>query len=140
MVRLACGSASTIRTRLPRLTSAWAKFTTDVVFPTPPFWLARAMTRDMVAAPSTTATVRPVFDVKHRLRQALPTHSYATYEFPSATSARIGRGVTEAPMLAQDRCRRGDPPQAARAAGAGRGRRADPGPQGRRPRSLTQRP
>src|SRR4051812_7820282 len=88
MVRLACGSASTIRTRLPRLTSAWAKFATDVVFPTPPFWLARAMTRDMVSAPSTTATVWPMFDVKHRLRQALPAHAHATYESRLVKSAR----------------------------------------------------
>src|SRR5664280_790332 len=40
-----CGSRSTSRTAEPLKASPAAKLTTEVVFPTPPFWLATAMTR-----------------------------------------------------------------------------------------------
>lgn len=43
-VQLACESRSMRRTRCPRSASAWARFMAVVVFPTPPFWLAMAMT------------------------------------------------------------------------------------------------
>src|SRR5450759_1710382 len=39
------GSRSTSRTAEPLKASPAAKLTTEVVFPTPPFWLATAMTR-----------------------------------------------------------------------------------------------
>ena len=44
---LAWGSASTTRTRKPASVKPPARLTQVVVFPTPPFWLAMAMTRDM---------------------------------------------------------------------------------------------
>ena len=44
IVRLPCGSRSTASTRLPCSRSATARFSVDVVFATPPFWFAKAMT------------------------------------------------------------------------------------------------
>src|SRR3989442_6236516 len=44
MVRLPCGSRSIRRTRKPRSPSATPRFSVVVVFATPPFWLANAMT------------------------------------------------------------------------------------------------
>src|SRR5262245_5537424 len=41
---LPCGSMSTSRTRKPSSASAAATFTAVVVLPTPPFWLATAIT------------------------------------------------------------------------------------------------
>jgi hypothetical protein len=45
IVRLPCGSRSTTSTRLPFSLRATARLRVVVVFATPPFWLARAMTR-----------------------------------------------------------------------------------------------
>src|SRR3954464_10899517 len=42
---LPCGSRSMIRTRSPMAASAVPRLMAVVVFPTPPFWLARASTR-----------------------------------------------------------------------------------------------
>ena len=44
IVRLPCGSMSTHRTRWPSSTKAAARLSVVVVFATPPFWLAKAMT------------------------------------------------------------------------------------------------
>src|SRR5215213_5262427 len=44
IVRLPCGSMSTHRTRWPSSTKEAARFSVVVVFATPPFWLAKAMT------------------------------------------------------------------------------------------------
>src|SRR5260370_28093694 len=44
MVRWPWGSRSMRRTRLPSSASAHPRFTAVVVLPTPPFWLATAMT------------------------------------------------------------------------------------------------
>src|SRR5687767_10271442 len=44
IVRLPCGSMSTQSTRWPSSTKAAARFSVVVVFATPPFWLAKAMT------------------------------------------------------------------------------------------------
>src|SRR4029079_5372776 len=44
IVRLAWGSRSTHRTRLPRSTNAAARFSVVVVLATPPLWLVKAMT------------------------------------------------------------------------------------------------
>src|SRR3989304_4278226 len=43
-VELACGSQSTRRVLSPECAREAAKFTAVVVFPTPPFWLATAIT------------------------------------------------------------------------------------------------
>ena len=43
-VRLPCGSASTSKTFNPELANATPRLTAVVVFPTPPFWLAMAIT------------------------------------------------------------------------------------------------
>ena len=45
VVALPCGSRSTTRTRCSFSASAAPRFTVVVVLPTPPFWLATAMTR-----------------------------------------------------------------------------------------------
>ena len=50
VVALPCGSISISRTFLPRLATAAAMFTQDVVFPTPPFWLEKAMIFAMVSS------------------------------------------------------------------------------------------
>src|SRR3954447_19809295 len=50
-VRLACGSMSTHRTRYPSSASAPARLIAVVVFPTPPFWLAIAITFVTGASP-----------------------------------------------------------------------------------------
>ena len=42
-VALACGSASSSSTFLPRMASEAARLIAVVVFPTPPFWFASAM-------------------------------------------------------------------------------------------------
>src|SRR4051795_9705544 len=44
IVRLPCGSRSTHSTRWPSSAKAAARFSVVVVFATPPFWLAKAMT------------------------------------------------------------------------------------------------
>src|SRR5881275_2274975 len=44
-----CGSKSTSRTRRPYSVSAAPRLMVEVVFPTPPFWLHRAITRAGVA-------------------------------------------------------------------------------------------
>src|SRR5947209_1056799 len=56
IVRLPCGSMSTQSTRWPSSANAAARFSVVVVFATPPFWLANAMT---LALPS---TVAPMLD------------------------------------------------------------------------------
>src|SRR5580698_10248807 len=48
-VELACGSQSTSNTRHSAAASEAAKLIDVVVFPTPPFWFAMAMTRDILA-------------------------------------------------------------------------------------------
>src|SRR5579875_2861089 len=45
IVRLPCGSMSQHRTRCPSSTKATARFSVVVVLATPPFWLAKAITR-----------------------------------------------------------------------------------------------
>ena len=49
IVRLPCGSRSTASTLLPFSANATARFRVEVVFATPPFWLANAMTLPTVA-------------------------------------------------------------------------------------------
>ena len=44
IVRLPCGSRSTASTLFPSSANATARFSVEVVFATPPFWLASAMT------------------------------------------------------------------------------------------------
>src|SRR3954447_3376460 len=44
IVRLPCGSMSTHKTRCPVSAKAAARFSVVVVFATPPFWLAKAIT------------------------------------------------------------------------------------------------
>src|SRR4051812_49384864 len=55
MVRFPCGSMSTQSTRKPFSTNATARFSVVVVFATPPFWLANAMTRGLLCALGMTA-------------------------------------------------------------------------------------
>src|SRR4029077_749155 len=51
IVRLPCGSRSTARMRLPCSASATPRFSVVVVFATPPFWFAKAMTLATVGPP-----------------------------------------------------------------------------------------
>ena len=52
-VALAWGSASTSNVRFSAAAREAARFTAEVVLPTPPFWLAMAMTRAIGWAEST---------------------------------------------------------------------------------------
>src|SRR6185312_16139144 len=51
--RLLCGSRSTVSTFLPRSASATPRFRVVVVFATPPFWFANAITWPKGSAPPT---------------------------------------------------------------------------------------
>lgn len=55
-VRLPCASASTSSTFLPCRTNPMPRLTAVVVLPTPPFWLAMAMTFDILYPPSKNKT------------------------------------------------------------------------------------
>src|SRR3954467_15381898 len=50
MVRLPCGSMSTHSTRWPCSANAAARLSVVVVLATPPFWLAKAITRAVLAS------------------------------------------------------------------------------------------
>ncbi len=56
-VELDCGSQSTSKVVVPAAAKLAARLMLVVVFPTPPFWLAMAMTLDIVASGS--QTLRP---------------------------------------------------------------------------------
>ena len=55
IVRLPCGSRSTQRTRWPDSAKATARLRVEVVFATPPFWLAKLITLARVPAPRRSA-------------------------------------------------------------------------------------
>src|SRR5512139_3878809 len=55
---LPCGSRSTISTCSPMAASAVPRLMAVVVLPTPPFWLAMAMTRGAAAGPAATGLVK----------------------------------------------------------------------------------
>src|SRR5512132_3046001 len=60
IVRFACGSMSTHRTRKPFSENATARLSAVVVFATPPFWFANAMTLGFCSALSMSAPYSPV--------------------------------------------------------------------------------
>ena len=60
-VRLACGSESMSKTLFPALASPIPKFTVVVVFDTPPFWFARAITLHFLPVLSIYSALLPYF-------------------------------------------------------------------------------
>src|SRR5207247_7717586 len=91
-VRLACGSMSTHRTRKPSSASAPARLIAVVVLPTPPFWLAIAITFVTGASPQNLRAGRRPWGrgaSGGRWYAAIPWFGHAGYPHASRVGHRI---------------------------------------------------
>src|SRR4051812_26057378 len=89
MVRLPWGSMSTHRTRWPSSAKAAARFSVVVVFATPPFWLANAMTFAVVMRSSVGGRGKPSSDSQFAPPRSTPSVN-ASGPAQRATACRGG--------------------------------------------------
>src|ERR1043166_2919517 len=82
---LPCGSRSTISTFSPIAANAVPRLMAVVVLPTPPFWLAREITRGAMAV--MTGSLRPSYEIYSDYRDLV----LAETAHPNDSSVRIGR-------------------------------------------------
>src|ERR1700733_3055765 len=77
-VELACGSASTNNVLYSRTAKLAARFIDDVVFPTPPFWLAKAIILLILFVPIFVYRYRFLIPTENRSRNFLFSQRYFT--------------------------------------------------------------
>src|ERR1700733_2693019 len=109
-LRFACGSQSTISTRRPASASITARFAVEVVFVTPPLWLASTITN--APDPSLPTALRPSICASTHLSTWPSLHtSFWTDVAMLMHASLVGRGdlAPTTPVVAP---RRGAPPPA----------------------------
>src|SRR5581483_579767 len=116
IVRLPCGSRSTVSTFDPCSASATARLSVEVVFATPPFWLANAMTRAMASfwgssptAGSRSACKRPMLGLSSshvtRVLRRHPAPLGGGHRAPAALERALGHAAGACWLRTQPRLR-----------------------------------